>query len=456
MEPKDRRKMYSDELFESLLLDMRSATPEEPLHPAVDDLTRRRMVSSVLAEWDDQVRSQQVAKLSTVKMLAIAAVAAMSLSAMLLGVFLLLKDDTSSATAAVASTNSAMVDLLEVVPQSRFSLLHGDVDCGSSAVKLGAKVPMEQWIETRQGQSAFALPTGIAVGLANNSAVRVFWNGKRRYEVEINQGMALFSVDPAKSREGFFVRTPKGSIEVTGTLFTVVVRDDGDVSVHLHRGKVEIHTKGRVTQHVGSGSTALLGSDAIEVLDSKVDLGVTHQLHRLGCIDAGQIFSELTGKDCNGDTATSGQELGQSDDATGNWKKGKATAKVHPIKVSDLLKAGRQARMEKKWKEAAAAYRILISDYPKSADSKTALVTLAQIELRKLHSPKAALVHFNTYLTAPGALEQEALYGKAKAYRQMNKMSNELKTLNQLIVKYPTGPISQAANLRIAELSQSR
>ena len=122
--------------------------------------------------------------------------------------------------------------------------------------------------------------------------------------------------------------------------------------------------------------------------------------------------------------------------------------------MAELLRYARKARQDERWNDAAAAYRTLIKEYPGTANSRTALVSLADIELKQLHNPQAALTHYNTYLAAPGTLEREALYGKAKAFRLTNNVSNEIKTLTKLVNKYPAGPISQAASKRLAELDQ--
>ncbi|MBN2674640.1 MAG: FecR domain-containing protein, partial [Deltaproteobacteria bacterium] len=361
-----KHSMLSDEQLESLLLDMRPSVPDEPLHPKVDDLTRRRVAGAVLAELEDmpraQTRRRDVRKLS-----AVAAAAAASAAAVLIGLYALSEKPAQvvvSPVAGVALPDSDVENAFEnVVPQSWFSLLHGEVNCGDKAVKLGSTVPMEKWIETRNGQSAFALPTGIAVGLADNSAVRVFWNGNRRYEVEVNQGMALFSVDPKRSREGFFVRTPQGILQVTGTLFTVVVEDEGDVSVHLHRGQLDIFSGSRKNEHMTAGHTALLRDEAVGVEPLQENADVANQMYKMGCIDAGQVFSELSNVDCSaGRTA-----VGRQGAKTGAEGAGRGTERSVPadkVTVEELLRRGSEARKAKQWSEAAAAYRTLIRLYP--------------------------------------------------------------------------------------------
>ena len=455
--------IYPDERLEELLLNLRPDQRDEPLHPRVDDLTRRRMVGAALANWED-ANSKQLAGGKNKNYTAMIAVAAALLAAVLLASYLIIgtqNDPSRDATLTQANARtSGFGDKMQLVPQSRFSLLHGDVNCGNTAVKLGGSVPLKQWIETRQGQGAFVLPTGIAVGLADNSSVRVFWNGKRRYEVEISQGRALFSVNPDKVREGFFVRTPNGVVKVTGTLFTVRVSDEGDVEVQLHRGKVEIQDTRKETIYVHAGETASLRNQTTEVNASSTSPEVTSPLFRLGCFDGGQTFSELTHQDCDSIAVSAAT----SDEAVSTGKVILHKSRIHAGKfkqnqdktlesMSELLTAARKARKDENWEAAAAMYGQLIRDYPGTANSRTALVSLAEIELKYLQRPKSALKHFNAYLAAPGTLEREALYGKAKVYRLTNARANEIKTLRTLVGKYPNGPISQAANKRLQDLA---
>ncbi|MBN2529323.1 MAG: FecR domain-containing protein [Deltaproteobacteria bacterium] len=439
----------TDERLEELLVNLRPDYPDEPLHFRVDDFKRHRIVNAVLSEWEDTSQTLIRPK-SSARSFRIAAVAALTIGTLLIGAYLAISGPSvnssanSNGSAQLLAPNTGMEP--QLVPQSRFSLLQGDVNCGNTSVKLGASVPMEQWIETRNGQSAFSLPTGIAVGLADNSAARVFWNGKRKYEVEINQGKALFSVDPQKSREGFFVRTPNGRIKVTGTLFTVEVGDRGEVDVRLHRGKVEIQSGKGGVHYVEAGQTATLRDHSVGVRASNDNNQGTSQLYKLGCFDSGQTFSELTRQDCDSQRVL-------SEDARAMRGSRQPANRTKVSSLSELLHAARVARRDGDWETAASMYRQLIRDFPGTANSRTALVTLAEIELKQLNAPKAALKHFNAYLKSPGALEREALYGKAKAYRAMNNGKLEQKTLKQLVASFPSGPISQAADKRLQELA---
>ena len=459
--PNLRKREFSDQRLEELLLSLRPERPELPMHPEVDDLKRRRVVDAVLAQWEESTLSPTTSVTRSRSGLIIVVAVAAGLLALVTGAYLTLTAMDSSAEDKMATgmsrTSAEISGDTQLVPQSRFSLLHGDVTFGDTGVKLGGSVPLGQWIETGKGQSAFALPTGIAVGMAEYSTARVFWNGNRRYEVEVNQGMALFSVDPTQSREGFFVRTPNGVIRVTGTLFSVAVRDGDNVDVYVHRGKVEIQAPNQPVAYAGTGQTANLKRNSVMVAASADSLNEIGPLYQLGCFDGGQTFSELTENECDRIGRKSSPPKRSAASAThgasgsAKWRKSPSASPSNGL--AQLLESVTRARRENDWVEVASLYRRILRDYPGTPDSRTALVSLAQVEINRLNTPEAALRHFNAYLRTPGTLEPEALYGKAKVYRQLNSGADEKRTLTKLISKYPGGPLTLAAEKRLRELS---
>jgi hypothetical protein len=459
--PNLKKREFTDERLEELLLSLRPERPELPMHPEVDDLKRRRVVDAVLAQWEESTLSPTARVAYSRSGLTIIVAVAAGLVALVTGAYLTITTMDSSAGDDVAvrmsRTSAELSGDTQLVPRSRFSLLHGDVTCGDTGVKLGGSVPLGKWIQTGKGQSAFALPTGIAVGMAEYSTARVFWNGNRRYDVEVNQGMALFSVDPTQSREGFFVRTPNGVIRVTGTLFSVAVRDGEDVDVYVHRGKVEIQAPNQPIAYAGTGQTASLKRNSVSVVPSADSVNEISPLYQLGCFDGGQTFSELTENECDRKVrkpSTRSNSAASATHGAGGSAKWRKSPSVSPSNgLAQLLESVTRARRENDWVEVASVYRRILRDYPGTPDSRTALVSLAQVEINRLNIPEAALRHFNNYLRTPGTLEPEALYGKAKVYRQLNNSADEKRTLQKLISKYPGGPLSLAAEKRLRELS---
>ena len=93
-------------------------------------------------------------------------------------------------------------------------------------------------------------------------------------------------------------------------------------------------------------------------------------------------------------------------------------------------------------------------EFPDTPEAVTVLPLRAEIELLHLNQPARALRHFDTYLTKRpgGALEAEALWGKARALKTLQRAKDEQKTLELLLKKYPVGLFSPQARKRLKEL----
>lgn len=91
--------------------------------------------------------------------------------------------------------------------------------------------------------------------------------------------------------------------------------------------------------------------------------------------------------------------------------------------------------MAKQWRKAAEAYEQVLQR-PHTPSLK---IHVGWLYVRQLGTPKSALRHFDGYLTsAPnGPLAQEALKGKATAFRAMQAPQQEARVLKQLLKRYP-------------------
>ncbi len=417
---------------------------EEALHPPVDDLTRRRVVDAVLSK---HARKSVRGRTRMLPVALVAAAAGIAAAAALL-VALRPHDKPSPIRQTVAAAPSD--DGIAFVPRSKVALLHGEVQCAAADVVIGGSVPLNAWIETGEGHSAFSLPTGIAVGLSKDTSVRVNWDGRRSYSVEMAAGMALFSVDPKKMRDGFSVQTPEGTVRVKGTLFTVDVTDEGTVAVYLHRGSVVLETPRATPITLPQGRMALLDGRTPQIAEMPDSPDVQGQMRRLGCMDDGRIFSEFDTSICDVDTAVEPRTTErQTPAATGSKKR---TGTPDPLwTVRELLAAARDARLEGRHAEAAVALRELIRTWPDSPDARTALVTLGQLELKKLGQPADARRHFTRYLEKPGHLSQDALLGQADACRALSDGDGERAALQRIIRDFPGSPAELAARRRLQD-----
>jgi hypothetical protein len=124
--------------------------------------------------------------------------------------------------------------------------------------------------------------------------------------------------------------------------------------------------------------------------------------------------------------------------------------------AADLLQQARQLMSAGQWSSAAAAYRELRRVHPNSAEAKTVLVALGQLQLDRLGQPAAAKRSFSAYLAAGGgALSQEARFGKIRALRKLGAKTAEATAIREFLDRHPDGLDAAALRRRLAELDGS-
>jgi tetratricopeptide (TPR) repeat protein len=104
------------------------------------------------------------------------------------------------------------------------------------------------------------------------------------------------------------------------------------------------------------------------------------------------------------------------------------------------------------WTGAVSSYKELIRLFADSDEARTSKVSIGQIYLHHLRKPKAALAAFNDYLEQQGPLTQEALFGRAQAFRASNDLRNEIESLNTYLHSFPNGVYAEAVQNRLQEL----
>lgn len=134
-------------------------------------------------------------------------------------------------------------------------------------------------------------------------------------------------------------------------------------------------------------------------------------------------------------------------------KDGPATVPVNP---AALLAAAQKYRIHRQWQKAADAYAEILALAPGSPQAEAALVSLGKLELTRLSRPASALRHFDAYLKRGGALSQEALYGRATAFRALGRTEEEIRVLKAFIAAYPDAIEVDTASRRLAALTTPR
>jgi TolA-binding protein len=133
---------------------------------------------------------------------------------------------------------------------------------------------------------------------------------------------------------------------------------------------------------------------------------------------------------------------------------GSAVAKI-PTRATDgpgeLFAEASRARRRGQTARAMGLYRALVARYPASVEAQQAELTLGELSLTR-GDPAVALECFRRYRDAP--LASEALWGEARALRQLGRQGEERQALEKLLERYPGSTYAEAARKRLADGSR--
>jgi hypothetical protein len=120
-----------------------------------------------------------------------------------------------------------------------------------------------------------------------------------------------------------------------------------------------------------------------------------------------------------------------------------------PSTAEGLFERAGQARREGRWLEASGLYRELAARFGRSAEARLSLVLVARMQLDR-GEPRAALEGFEAYLaSSDAALREEALAGRALAYKRLGRATEERESVRALLREYPDSPYGRRALERL-------
>ncbi len=147
----------------------------------------------------------------------------------------------------------------------------------------------------------------------------------------------------------------------------------------------------------------------------------------------------------------------------------RATASSSPLPASpranadeeeaeDLLRTANRLRADKQWSEATRTYEKVLERYGRSGQAYPAMVSAASLRLNRLSDPAGALRLYERALAArpTGALAEEALFGQARAYRDLGRTDDERSALRRFISNHPSSWHADDARQRLRELERGR
>ena len=124
-----------------------------------------------------------------------------------------------------------------------------------------------------------------------------------------------------------------------------------------------------------------------------------------------------------------------------------------PQTAAALFSDANAARRRGDIEGARALYERLRESYPAANETALSYVLMARVDLKN-GLARTALHQFEQYLAlAPtGPLAEEALEGRAAAYRQLNRPTEEARDWRELLHLYPNSIYAPAASKRLEEL----
>jgi tetratricopeptide (TPR) repeat protein len=118
-----------------------------------------------------------------------------------------------------------------------------------------------------------------------------------------------------------------------------------------------------------------------------------------------------------------------------------------------MLEYARSLRASGDFRRAADVYRRIHAAAPQSPSGRAALVSLGEL-LLSLNDAHGALRAFDSYLVSGGSLAQEALFGRARALRTLNRPAEERAAIERFLAAYPNAPQSRVLRSRLAAMNE--
>jgi hypothetical protein len=245
--------------------------------------------------------------------------------------------------------------------------------------------------------------------------------------LEIARGRAVVSLLPQPAGTSFSLTTAAGKVTAVGTIFSVEVRADGATIARVIEGHVLVRAGQTDTAHsVVAGQAFRLGEQQPTLLsDQERDLDLA-------------LLSLSGSVDRDPSNPSSGPKTGDL---------GGAPA------APDMLGYARSLRASGDFRRAAEVYRRIHAADPQSPSGRAALVSLGELRL-SLNDAKGALSAFDSYLARGGALTQEALFGRARALRSLNRPVEERAAIDRFLAAYPNAPQSRVLRSRLAAMKK--
>jgi ferric-dicitrate binding protein FerR (iron transport regulator) len=246
--------------------------------------------------------------------------------------------------------------------------------------------------------------------------------------LEVARGRAVVSLLPQPPGTSFSLTTALGKVTAVGTIFSVEVRADGATIARVIEGHVLVRAgETDIAHSVVAGHAFRLGEQQPTLLSD-------HER------DQDLALLSLSGAvEHDPSNPSSAPKVGDLGGA--------------PVAPPDMLGYARSLRASGDFRRAADVYRRIHAANPQSPTGRAALVSLGEL-LLSLNDAQGALSAFDSYLVGGGALDQEALFGRARALRTLKRPAEERAAIDRFLAAYPSSPQSRVLRSRLAAMKK--
>lgn len=353
-------------------------------------------------------------------------------------------------------------------------------------------------LAVRDGRTCLAIDPGIDVCLDRATTASLAGLDAEEILVDVRRGHAVARLDPLPAGHRFALGSGQLRAVAVGTAFSLDVSDDGaTITAAVLHGAIDVHTDDGTTRVVAHEVVRLQGgrlererlSAAAEARELELLAAAPPPGERIGLVaidvtPAGATV-ELDGRVVGTSPVvaalpvgehrlelrgTDGAQVGETlrvDEGTFVTRRfalasapqvddevaivevepsdddvAEPDARARPRAITssprELLAEARSLRRADRWRDAAAAYRRLLREHPRSSEAHTALVSLGDLLLDRLDQPaEAARAYLRYVREGGGALAPEARWGVIRARRQQGDGKGEREAVADFLRHHP-------------------
>ncbi len=480
----------------------------DPHVPPADDLTRRRAIDAALEETQrcdlpspPSEADQNSPRVHSRRWILVAVAAA---AAVIWGTTIAFVEPTEEAKKTdLEKTASSAGDI-----SAKVLLVAGESPSLANTLTVGQSLEEGRRIAVEKGNIVLGLSRKTRVHVSESSEIVLERLRSDVTKISLIKGNLLAAVEPGQEKPKYVVSTDHGRVVVTGTIFSVH-KEAVDTIVKVFRGSVRVEKNEAPPLTITASQQSAITSEQISDIETEeedlalaivrsmeflseqkevtlkirsVPSGATVRLDDIALGGTPLIAAARTGnRDLElvldghtpvreqlqlgpGDTVSRVFDMNPIGESAANRMSPKTAVEIdrqastrkigETVSAKELLKRARSLRAKRDWSGAAAVYKELRRVFPRSAEARTAPISLGVIQLDHLGLPNQALKSFDAYLreSSGGALTAEALHGRARALKNLGRNRGEKTTLQRLLEEHPSSLRAPETRRRLAEM----